>query len=482
MGVAPRTQRIASIAIGVAGLLLLALIAFLRNGSDTIDLPVRPDANPPPAAEVKPSDSTSIVESEASSKAGSESVAPFGGVVLFAGDRRPVPSASIEVLAAGYSFSQNLRADSEGRFTFDLPSEVATSESLVGLRFSCTSSGCEGRLYVPKDRFGERLVVELFAHGRVFGTVVSPDGRPEPSRAVAAEYALEYDDPKADPALRDPGRGDLAVAIARMYPEDLRRTTTDAQGRFALDGLRAGAWEIRFADKTVSFWMNMEPGQAREIRIVIPRPVYSIHGTLEDEQGRPVVGKRISIGHKSEIAAGSSIDGKPLTHQALTILHEGKVELSRTYTDDSGAFAFNDIPYETVYVVLHRDPTREITNPGPYRLKEGGNGPFALKVVDKLVISGRVVDAATGGEIDMSKGGGILVDLRRMNERQDPVKMIDTDEHGRFQFYVSGPGPYLMNVAHKAPQLVYRRERVESIVAPATDLVVPLARLESGER
>jgi hypothetical protein len=280
---------------------------------------------------------------------------------------------------------------------------------------------------------------------------------------------------------------DLAKVLRRRSNE-LRiespelSATTDSNGGYMLRGLRPGTWgfDFRVGSKfNLGLAIRLEPGQARILDVVYPEAAYAVSGRLLDPEGRPVQGRCVIIGHRSELPKGSRIDDIRLTHANLYVqpvdIRDG-TNIIRATTDEQGRFEFSGIPYQTVFIDLApTDPAFRIGNNGPHQMSAARPAVLTLVLERRLAISGVVVDYETGAPIRLPETDQMPIFVRRVSG-SGAIPSADVGRDGRFEFYVDDPGPYDLEIVHASSSPKYGKRSLKSVTAPATGLRVILER------
>ncbi len=231
--------------------------------------------------------------------------------------QRPVEGASVWLTERWRDSRGDVvaRTDADGRFRV----EGILDQRLVSVT---------ARRYAPSHQFRvegldgdtRELEFELRDDGaELRARVVDPRGRP-----VVSALVLVGSERVAYEARDETGRG-----VAGPLPRLLR---ADDEGRFAVDGLRAGAAHVQVrADGFAPFAGELAAvprGGAEQILSLQPEAV--LFGVVRDTDSRAVAGGEVSAGGADAFAAASA------------------------RTDDTGAYELRGLPGATVEVVARR--------------------------------------------------------------------------------------------------------------------------------
>ena len=216
-------------------------------------------------------------------------------------DGTPAATAHVTVSVPGNDSSSPSQAvDENGAFyvqglrgsTFRV---VATAEKV---------DGSSPWIAIDTASAGDELDLVLGKGATVSGRVVDDTG------AAVTEFKLE-----AKPVERDRGYGSLV------------RTMSDRDGRFSIEGLGPGVWELnlRASDHVSPLPRRVSVPSEDDVRIVMPRTA-TLHGVVLDRSNEPVIGARVEIGARntktSEGGAFALVDLAP-GEQRLTVAAEG---------------------------------------------------------------------------------------------------------------------------------------------------------------
>ena len=305
---------------------------------------------------------------------------------------RPMPYADYRELA-------RVGVDAEGRFALDAP-EPGAGES-VGMYASAPGYG--------PARFDARPVVTLPADDvPILGRVVDLEGRPVAGASLRVRGLYARPD-EGEPA---PGAGRFDAdarrqvgAVDLLFPTP---ATTDADGRFRLDGLgrdrlatveingptialrtasiatRAGGWVADPVPDRPAGMATDDPGQHGAECTVAVEPTRVVQGTIRDAAtGAPIPGALVA---SAEIRRG-------VTYR------EGMIEAR---ADAQGRYRLVGLPREALSVSLYPPTGRPyfITQRVPIPATPGIE-PVALDVALRagIWIDGRVVDTRTGAAV-----------------------------------------------------------------------------------
>jgi protocatechuate 3,4-dioxygenase beta subunit len=208
----------------------------------------------------------------------------------------------------------------------------------------------------------------------------------------------------------------LVELVARRYGEapPRARATTDAEGRFSLEGLEAGAHEV-WAEGTPGTGLVEDVAAGREGVEVRLGDGPRVMGTVRDEEGAPVAGALVTALHQRHSRYFEGVTGADGRFR-LGPLPAGQLLL---------VFSRPDLLPDFRYVGRDFEPELEMTLYRPRRL------------------GGRVVR----GEAPVA---GVTVHAR--GERRDWDTL--TDGEGRFAFDGLPPGSYSLTASHEGQDAV----------------------------
>lgn len=368
------------------------------------------------------------------------------------GDGRPVAGAQVQAVAlesqrAGTEPPVKSRTGKDGRFRlggFPAGTALALEASAEGfapslVRTSMETSAPSGK---PAAKPRPPLRIVLGRGSTLTGRIVDPQGQPAGGAEVVLSASFEGPDAMIRFAFGDP----------------TRRATADPKGRFRIERLAAGAFQL-WADHP-SFASVTQP------RIKIPDKPAEIplgdirllaaaflEGQVTDERGAPV--------------AGASVILRP-TDGDFMAFHEGRpVEPVQTGAD--GSFRSGRVAAGTrVNVSVEHPAYVDAHAPG---VEVPAAEPLLITLQPGRSLNGRVVDPAgkpvAGAQLLPAPETGIGMSMvHSMNG--GPRTM--SDEDGRFVLDGLSPGPLALWVTAEG----YRMETVRGLRIPETDEVPPL--------
>ena len=232
--------------------------------------------------------------------------------------------------------------------------------------------------------------------------------------------------------LVEPAESDVIGA----WTPPIQRSFRGTEGRFELDGLRAGEWsvvaEARGHDLSAVQRVTTPPGAAG-LTLVLPHTA-RIAGKVVDSQGRPVAGALVTAEREREHA----------------FVFEIFDEVEAT-TDELGRFELEEVPVGLVRV----------------RARAEGGAPAesdaievrAGAIVENLVIALPAVCGLTGEVLDSggSPAEGYTVTLKGLD--REKYENARTDASGRFSFLELEPGRYELESSPPHEELYALLER-----------------------
>jgi protocatechuate 3,4-dioxygenase beta subunit len=274
---------------------------------------------------------------------------------------------------------------------------------------------------MPREE-GSELLLVLERAASVAGTVIAPDGSPVAGARVGKKRGL------AD--------------LSRLAIEGGKSpsATTDADGRFALQGLAPTSQELvaEHADfaPSAAFAVDLSPAEARADVVLALRTGGRILGVIYDDEGDPWPGQTILCQdptlERGQLWATSDGSGAfefdhlaPGAYQVMTLPRAGDVPVGDDEADPSDfASIFADMKFTMAEV------------------REGEDTHVALgaKPANPVRVQGRVTAAGAGVQGAMvsfiADGGGGFESMRFTN----------TESEGRFELELTKPGRYLVTV------------------------------------
>ncbi len=204
----------------------------------------------------------------------------------------------------------------------------------------------------------------------------------------------------------------LGDAGASVPPTALWTASSDRRGRFRLSGLPGGRLQLLVSHPRYQLlsgpWVPVEGKALPEQRLTLS-PAAELLGTLQDDQGRPIVGARI---------------------RARATVGRGKRRLWTAYSDDRGRFRFGALVGETSLEVLasgYAPKTRTVT------LQVG----LSRQITVVLGAEGEALRGVVGDEAGKPLAR-VTVSLRCAEG--GPV-VARSDRRGRFRLALSGRPP-----------------------------------------
>jgi hypothetical protein len=295
-----------------------------------------------------------------------------GGAAASATAAKPVPRATVRLSVAqtkggvtSFVVVEEQLTDAQGRFDLGFASSgryhLAARADGIGTAFVED---------LDLEAGSGRDVGDLALAGNeaIAGTLTHENGAPAAHFelwAFEGEYAASPDG--------------MALAVRKAAEDErgdglrITRTTTDAQGRFALAGLRKGHYAIRSPDPRAV----LEPRQARyeppKSGVELKLLSYALVARVVDEDGRPVRGANVRLTSLAMQVDGSydPVGARVLTAQGadaavtFTVDPEARYALdaytsSRRSKEEIVELAQNQFGHEVVVVLPRRQPTGRI--------------------------------------------------------------------------------------------------------------------------
>ncbi len=230
------------------------------------------------------------------------------------------------------------------------------------------------------------------------------------------------------------------VVVGTVRGEPVKRTVTDANGRYAVDGLAAGEYRVAagragFLPALYSAVVKLRSSEKRrDVNIAMETPAV-ITGRVFDEDGEPVEGVPVSVYTRDEatgsVQARSTARTNDMGEYRLAGLAAGTYVLRA---------ARAQAPLGEVYVPAYYPSAASSRGASPVRVGMGSEA----RNIDIRVAKGK--PASIAGEI---KGaGGMPVTLSRKDS--DAAMMAVTEasatanQDGRFVFPSLPPGAYVV--------------------------------------
>lgn len=129
----------------------------------------------------------------------------------------------------------------------------------------------ERKILVPSTGLKLDLVLDPLAAGRLVGRLVDPEGNAIPDMRITV---------RSDRLVRSP-----------------LQASSDASGRFVLDGVPAGrlTFSADAGPKLMVRGVRLDPGEEREVVLVLDWGANSIAGRVVDDHGDPVPGAQVAL-------------------------------------------------------------------------------------------------------------------------------------------------------------------------------------------
>jgi protocatechuate 3,4-dioxygenase beta subunit len=349
------------------------------------------------------------------------------------------------------------RTDAQGAFHLDLPRREAHGDRPVPLVAAADGFGLAWLDLPPADRAGE-LTLRLVKDVPIHGHVVTSEGKPVVGATVDVVGVMAFT--RLDDFLRvfqrEGGHADEGTGARRLevsLTPALHVTPTDRNGRFEVRG--AGAERLvglRVENAAVGReGMTVVTREGLDLKALNQRFVAkSVQGG-----GRGVAGL---VGPSFEYVAlpARSIEGrvreagggKPVA--GATIMAFG----ATTTSDARGHYRLRGVRKAAEYT-LHVTGPRDVPLLGrSVRLADvTGLGPINadIELTRGVLITGRVVDKATGKGVECSVHFSLLPGIKSAARAAGQALYTSTDAEGRFRLVtVPGPGVVLATVAGRA--------------------------------
>lgn len=282
------------------------------------------------------------------------------------------------------------RSDANGMFTFEYP-RAEPPERLLAV-----APGLSARtLERPTEEWP--AFVELRFEGAapsIDGVVYGPDGQPKPGANVWID----------EPTVFGQSNGNfwLAECITSGSTAMQHGATTDAAGRFRIEGLVQREYGLRAVIPELAWQIDAGRAQAGDAGVEIRFPTASLHGRIEgrvqDGRGHPVADIDVRVTAMLPVAAD------PVSLQRFFDSVVGSTSRSRA----DGRFTLNDVPIgaqiEAIGPGLEMDPTWTVPTTLP--------DPIVLQVYRRFAF--RV-------ELTSTPPGAAYVALRDVDDREVPM-------------------------------------------------------------
>jgi len=369
---------------------------------------------------------------------------------------RPVAGATVQAASragpAAGSPTRMRRPAEDGLFRFD---DVAPGTWHVWAYAAGHASANENDIVMLPEGL-EQVIVRLPVLGRAAGLVATIDGTPVARANVVAALL------RAASLRGKPPRAGSFVIGPQADPDDTGKTASDAEGRFALDGLWPGTWLL-----TATLGPAAE-AQARLDALVAA----DVSAAADPSQPPPSPGAdvvrlvlvdgeltsaNLVLSLPARLDGRALSDGRPLAGAKVvlaTLVGETAVVLGTTETDGSGVFAFEQVaPGRCVVVVASADEVaprvRRVTlHEGEHAFVEVSfSGPALRGVVldtsnrrpvGEVVVSVFAGEPYDGDEITLAGLGQNAANA--LHGRGLPGLSIRADDKGRFEIPRLPPG------------------------------------------
>jgi len=336
--------------------------------------------------------------------------ATVSGTVRARDGGRPLGGASVHVGRVVVT------ADAEGRYALrNVPGGRLTGITAVA------HGHRQARRWVPIAAGEARILDFLLERGMTLGGVVTDAGTGAPIEgAQVAEHA------------------DRFGILGTPWPAD-RRTVTDGQGRYLLEGVAADANHTFVCCAAGYVAAERESNASGRLDFALGRPL-AAEGLVVDPDGRPVPGAVVYL-HRVRETAGS--------------VFRGRLRCQRTEADADGRFRFDDIVPGTVAFVaiteglapgetahLDADELRDVV----VRLTHGMTLDVTVRDADGLGVAGASLNTQTptglGDRVAPIYAGRECLSLR-------------TDEDGRLRLEGVIPGDFGVAAWHRSQGHAY---------------------------
>ena len=304
---------------------------------------------------------------------------------------------------------RTVETDADGRFVFDgvRAGEVVWSAARSGFGLA------RGTVAVEAGEIAQ-LEVALAAAAALVGTMRDEAGAPRPGVAVRA-----YD--------REPGTNFIQTGqIDFDEVFDHAATTTDADGRYRLDGVTPGTVHA-FVQAISQRW-----GSGTGLAYVTEQLELAAG---EERTWDPVLTDGLVIEGRALYR-----DGHPLEHQFVSLRNAAGQQRGTITTDADGRFRFVCLtePLYSIYVQVFDQPrgsppvqqTGVVPGRGPVEIRASFDRPVEL---EPARITGRVVDL--GSRLAQPKAATVL-----LIQEDRSWRTVRLDDEGRFTFDEAEPG------------------------------------------
>ncbi len=209
------------------------------------------------------------------------------------------------------------------------------------------------------------------------------------------------------------------------------RTTTDAEGRFSLEGLEAGAYAV---------WAEAPPGT----------------GLVEDvSAGREGVEVRLGEGFALRGEARDE-DGVPVRGALVTAIHREHSRYFEVLTGEDGRFRFAGLPPALYSVVFSKEGLLP-----EHRAVDDSQDSLEVMMVRPQRLTGRVV-----------RGGAPVAGVRVRAEGASGLLDTASDPEGGFAFEGLEPSAYALSASHEGEDAVLEVMLEPQVPPPEVELVL----------